>query len=283
MIKITTDSTCDLSTDLVEKYNLDVLPLIVTLGEEDFYDEPDSLTTAQIFDFVAKNNILPKTAARSIEDYIDFFKNALKKADEIIHIGLSSELSSSYTNACLAAQEIGGDKVHIIDSKTLSSGIALLLIQAKKLADAGKSSKEIIDEVEKMVEKDQTSFVVDKLDYLYKGGRCSKFSFSIGSFLKIRPRLQLVDGKIVNTGKDMGPQKMVLKKYIDFLVSKYPNPKKGSPVFFTHSFLPTEMVTELKEYVKSKGIFEEIIEQTAGSVISSHCGQGCFGLLYLYE
>ena len=212
MIQITTDSTCDLSKDLVEKYGLEVLPLLVTLGEDDFLDDGVSVTEEKIFKFVEEKKILPKTAARSVEDYKDFFKSALKKATEVIHIGISSELSSSYTNALLASREIGEDKIHVIDSKSLSSGIALLVIEAVRMQREGKSSKEIVEEVEKLVEKDQTSFVVDKLDYLYKGGRCSKFSFSIGSLLRIRPRLQLIDGKIINTGKDLGTHKSVLKK-----------------------------------------------------------------------
>ena len=281
MIRITTDSTADLSKDLLEKYKISVIPLIVTLGENDFLDDGVEVTEDKIFDFVKVNKILPKTAARSIEDYKDFFSTQLKNVDDkVIYIGLSGELSSSYNNALGASKEIGEDKVFVIDSRSLSSGIGLLVLEAAKMVEKGYTAEEIVAKIEDYKLKDQASFVVDKLDYLYKGGRCSKFSFSIGALLKIKPRLQLVDGKIVNTAKDIGTLKGVLKKYVDSTLTKYSNVKKDI-CFVTHTKMDEETVKFIIDYIKSLGIFDEVIEQTAGSVITSHCGAGTRGILYL--
>lgn len=283
MIKIATDSTADLSKDLLEKYKINVIPLIVTLGENDFLDNGVDVTESKIFGFVKESKILPKTAARSIEDYMDFFKGLLREEDDkVIYIGLSSELSSSYNNAKMASQDIGEDRVFVIDSKSLSSGIGLLVIEAAKMVEKGYNAEEIVSKIEAQREKDQASFVVDKLDYLYKGGRCSKFSFSIGALLKIKPKLQLIDGKIINTGKDMGGLKQVLKKYVDSTLAKFPNIKKDI-CFVTHTEMDEEISKFILEYVKSLNIFDEVIEQTAGSVITSHCGPGTLGILYLYN
>ena len=283
MIRITTDSTADISADLLAKYKINVIPLIVTLGENDFLDNGDDIDQSKIFNFVKESKILPKTAARSIEDYKDFFNSLLKNEnDKIIHIALSSDLSSSYNNAFEASKEIGENKVYVIDSKSLSSGIALLVLEGAKMVEKGFSLEEIIDKLEEQKLKDQASFVVDKLDYLYKGGRCSKFSFSIGALLKIKPKLQLIDGKIINTGKDMGSLKQVLKKYVDATLLKYPNVKKDI-CFVTHTEMDEEISKYIIDYVKSLNLFDEVVEQMAGSVITSHCGPGTLGILYLYN
>ena len=282
MIKITTDSTSDLPENLLKENNIGVLPLIVTLGEKDFLDNGVDVTEEKIFDYVKETKILPKTAARSCDDYIRFFNQFLQDGDEVIHIGLGAELSSSYSNCVAAAEEIGNNRVHVVDSMTLSSGVGLLVLEAAKLVKKGLGADEICKKIQDYATKGQTSFVVDKLDYLYKGGRCSKFSFSIGSLLKIKPRLQLIEGKIVNTGKDMGTMKAVLKKYVDFELQKYSNIKTDR-CFVTHTRMDKEVVDEVIKYVQSKNIFKEVIESTAGSVITSHCGEGTLGILYLCE
>ena len=282
MIKITTDSTSDLPRDIIEKYNIEVLPLIVNLGDNEFFDDGVSVTQDKIFEFVKQNNILPKTAARSIPDYVDFFERVLKDADFIIHIGIGAELSCSYRNALLAKEEVDENRIFVVDSKSLSSGIGLLVLEAAKLANEGMHVNKIVERIEYLANKAQTSFVVEKLDYLYKGGRCSKFSFSMGAMLKIKPRLQLIDGKMINTGKDIGPTRVVLKKYVDFILSKYPNPKTDL-CLLAYTKMDPNLLNEITEYVKSKGIFKEVRPQLAGSVITSHCGESTLGMLYLCE
>lgn len=282
MIKITTDSTCDLPKKLLEENNISVLPLIVTLGDEEFFDNGKDISQEVIFDFVKRTKTLPKTAARSVMDFVDFFKPFVDNGDTVIHIGIGADLSSCHRNAVLASDEIGGDKVVILDSKALSSGVGLLALEASKMAKEGKSVQEICAEIERLSSIAQVSFVVDRLDFLYKGGRCSRFSFSMGAMLKIKPRLQVIDGKMINTAKDMGPMKVVLKKYIDAMLEKYPNVKKER-CFLAHTKMDENLLKEIVEYVKSKNIFDEVIPQDAGSVITSHCGEGTLGMLYLCD
>lgn len=282
MIRITTDSTCDLPQEFIEKYNIAVLPLIVTLGEEEFFDDGKSVTQEKIFDFVKETGILPKTSARSIPDYIEFFEPFVKNGDSIIHMGIGAELSCSYRNTLLAKDEIGSENIHIVDSKSLSSGIGLMVLEAAKMASEGKGEKEIVERLEHLASKAQTSFVVERLDYLYKGGRCSKFSFSMGAMLKIKPRLQVLDGKMINTGKEVGPMKVVLKKYVDAMLEKYPN-VKGDICMLAYTRMDPALLEFITEYVKSKGVFKDVIAQKAGSVITSHCGEGTLGMLYLCE
>ena len=282
MVRITTDSTCDLTKKQIEENNLEVIPLIVTLGEKDFYDDGKEITEEKIFNFVKETKVLPKTAARSSEDYKDFFNQFVEKGDVVVHVSLGANLSSCYQSACMAAEEIGGEKVFVVDSMSLSTGVGLLVLEGIRLENQGLLGKEIYEQLKSLAPKTQASFVVDKLDYLYKGGRCSKFSFSLGSLLKIKPRLQLIDGSIVNTGKDMGTMKSVLKKYVDHELTKYPNMRKNI-CFVTHTQMDQEIVDFVIDYVKSKGIFDEVVESMAGSVITSHCGPGTLGILYLCD
>ena len=283
MIRITTDSTCDLPKDLVEKHNIGVLPLIVTLGDEEFDDDGINVTQDKIFDFVLQNNVLPKTAARSIPDFVDFFDDMLKTADEIIHIGIGADLSSCYRNAYLAKDELESEKIHIIDSKNLSLGTGNLVVEAAKMVQQGFSSDEIIKKINYLVDRNQSSFMVEKLDYLYKGGRVSAFTFSIGAMLKIKPKLQVIDGVIQNTGKDIGPLKMILKKYIDSTLTKFKPLENGETVFLAHTIHDESLLKFVMDYIESKGVFAEIRENYAGSVITSHCGPNTLGIFYFGE
>lgn len=282
MIIITTDSTADLNLEQVKENKIPVIPLIVTLGEKDYLDNGVDVTDEKIFDFVKETKVLPKTAARSSEDYKNFFNEFVEKGDEVVHVSLGANLSSSCQNAVMAAEEIGGNKVYVVDSMSLSTGVGLLALEGVRLKNQGLLAKEIYERLTALAPKTQASFVVDKLDYLYKGGRCSKFSFSLGSLLKIKPRLQLIDGSIVNTGKDMGTMKSVFKKYVDHELTKYPNMRRNR-CFVTHTKMDQDVVDFIIEYVKAKGIFEEVIESMAGSVITSHCGPGTLGILYLCD
>lgn len=279
MIRVTTDSTSDLPIELLEKHKIQVLPLYVMLGDEEYLDGVN-IGEEKIFEFVKETNILPKTAARSVAEYVDFFNNALKEADVVIHIGLGAEISSSYRNAMIAADEVGEDKVFVIDSKSLCNGIGILVLAACEKAEGGADAKTIISYIEKLVDKVQTSFVVEKLDYLYKGGRCSKFTFSVGSLLTIRPKLEVLDGKIVNTGKEMGPMKMIYKKFIDDMLKKHPCIDNG--VCFLANTIKNEVINDdLYEYLNNKNVFRKIYRTRAGSVITSHCGPGTLGMFYI--
>jgi len=282
MIRITTDSTCDLPKELVEKYNITIFPLSVMLGDEEYLDD-GSITQDMIFDFVAQQNILPKTATRSIPDFSDFFEEVLKSGDEIIHIGIGADLSSTFRNILLINDELNNDRLHIIDGKNLSLATGNLVLEAAILAKAGKPVDEIVKIITELADNNQSSFMVDGLDYLHKGGRVSKFTFSIGSMLKIRPRLQVINGILLNTTKEMGPYKAVIKKYIDTTLQKYKPLRPNERLMIAHSIHDRELLNYFIEYIKSKEIFGEIYETYAGSVIISHAGPNAIGLFYFCE
>ena len=281
MVKIITDSCADLNEQLYKENNISVIPLFVTLGEDEYLDGLN-ICPNQIFDYVAKTKVLPKTAARSIEEYKEFFLEALKEGDEVFYTGISSKLSSSFANAQKAVEELGSDKIFVVDSESLSTGIGNLVLLACELAKNGKSGKEIAEIVENQAKHNQASFVVDNLDYLYKGGRCSAMAKFGANLLRIKPRLELIDGEIKNTGKYIGNFKIVCKKYIDDMLKLHPNCKQDI-AFITHTCQDKDFVQSIVDYVKSKNIFKQVVATDAGSTITSHCGANTLGILYLLE
>jgi len=279
-IQITTDSTCDLSKELIEKYNIKSLPLAV-ITDDEHLDGVDYFP-ADIFEYVKSTKKLPKTAARSISDFEDFFRPIVEEGFDIVHIGIGSKLSSSYENACAAAKNIGNGHVHVVDSCSLSTGTGLLVISGAELAAVGKTAEQIAKILTERSAFVQASFVVDTLDYLCKGGRCSALAAFGANLLRIKPRLQVVDGKIINSGKYMGKLVPVLKKYVDDALKNYPNMDKKR-CFVTHASLDEASVSEIVDYVKSKNIFNEVLVTCAGATITSHCGQNTLGILYIND
>lgn len=280
-IKFSTDSTCDLPETIIEQNSISVLPLVVNLGDNEYYDG-QNICPDDIYDFVAKTGELPKTAGRGVEDFKEYFLELLKINDFVVHCGIGADLSVCYQNACLAAKEIGEDKVKVIDSKALSTATGLILLSG---IDAYKKGAGLDEVVKNMIDSSkyiQASFMVDKLDYLHKGGRCSRFTFSMANLLRIKPRLEVVNGKLINTGKEIGPMKVVLKKYIDTILKKYNKPRKAY-CFVTHTKMENKLTQEIVDYLKSKNIFEHVEESIAGSVITSHCGPGTLGILYIND
>ena len=278
-IRITSDSTCDLG-HLIEERDITLLPLAVNLGEKTYYDGVD-ITPQDIFDFVAANNVLPKTAAPSIGDYEDFFKPFVDAGDEVIHFNISAKSSGSYNMALQAAESFGG-KVHVIDSMALSSGQGLLVLKAADMRDNGNTADEIEEAVNAIRERVNTSFIPDRLDYLYKGGRCSKMEMFGANILKIHPLIYMDGGKLVPGKKYRGKMSFIIKQYIDELKELYPNYEK-TRCFITHSSAEPELVEVAKQKVKETFEFDEVIETVAGSIITSHCGKGTLGVLFIYE
>ena len=278
-IKITSDSTCDLG-HLAEERGIQILPLQVNLDAMAYRDGVD-ITPEDIFAFVAKTKILPKTSAPSIGEYEDFFREQLKTADELIHFNISSKSSGSYSFAKQAAESFGG-KVRVIDSKALSSGQGLLVLKAADLRDAGKSSKEIEEEIIKLRDRVNTSFVPDQLDYLHKGGRCSGMTMFVANALKIHPKIVMNDGQLMQGGKYRGQMVRCISQYIDDLKEQYPNYDK-TRCFVTHSTAERELVESAIAKVKETFNFDEVIETVAGSIVTSHCGKGTLGVLFIYE
>lgn len=279
-IKITSDSTCDLSPELVEKYNVGIFPLHVILGDKTFSDGID-ITPQDIFDYVAETGELPKTAAYSSEDYAKFFQKELEGYDALIHFNISSKASASYNNADLASKNFGG-KVHVVDSLALSTGQGLLVLKACDLAAEGKEAEEIVKIVEGLRPQLNTSFVPDVLDYLHKGGRCSLAALLGAKVLKLHPLISMKEGQMYAKKKYMGGLEMCLKKYIKDLAEEYSGYDK-TRCFITHSSCEPEVVEKARALVKEIFDFNEILETVAGSVVTSHCGKNTLGVLFITE
>lgn len=279
MIRITSDSTCDLG-DLVEKRNIGILSLQVNLGATAYHDGID-ITPEDIFAYVAEKGELPKTSAPSIGDYEEFFKEQLTLCDELVHINISSKSSGSHSFAKQAAEEFGG-KVRVVDSMALSSGQGLLVLKAADLRDEGKNLDEIVEALEEMRLRINTSFVPDTLDYLYKGGRVSGMVKTVAAMFKIHPFIYMDEGQLVPGKRYKGKMTSLIKQYVADLKEKYRNYDK-TRCFITHSSADTELVDAAKAAVAEHFEFNEIIETVAGSIITSHCGKGTLGVLFAYN
>lgn len=274
-IAITAESTIDLPRELLGKYNITTLPFTVILGDNEYKD--GEITSADIFKFVAENKILPKTAAINEVQYTEFFENVLKENDAVVHFSLSSQISSACSNAKLAAS--GVKNVYVVDTKSLSTGIALLAIYGRELADEGKTAEEIAKLCEERTKDVQASFVVKKLDYLHKGGRCSSIALLGANLLQIRPEIVLNDGKMSSAKKYLGKMEKVISKYCDDVIEANPNPDKKY-AFVTYTTASEEMVNNAKTALQNAG-FETIYETTAGATITSHCGENTLGILFI--
>lgn len=278
-IKITSDSTCDLSAELIEKYDIGIFPLSVVLGEK-FYKDGVDIVPQDIFDYVAKNNVLPKTAAGSAEEYAEFFGNSIKGYDYLIHVNISSLASSSHNAACKAAENFGG-KVKVIDSHALSTGQGLLVLQACDFAAEGMGADEIEKEINALRPHVNTSFVPDALDYLHKGGRCSLAALIGAKVLKLHPLIaENEEGQLVAKKKYMGGMERCIRNYIADLKESFPDYEKKR-CFITHSSADKELVDLSKKCVSEMFAFDEVIETVAGSIVTSHCGRNTLGVLFI--
>lgn len=275
-IAISADSTCDLSEELVKKNNVAIMPIIVTLDDKEYQDGVD-ITTDKLYEYIESTGNLAKTAARSIFEYQEHFEKLLKDCDHVIHFALSFKISATGSNALKASEEIGTDKVTVIDTKSLSSGSGLLILSAAEKIQAGKDLETIKQEILEEAEKVQASFLVDTLKYLHKGGRCSSVALLGANILKIKPRISLVDGEMKVTKKYMGNINASLIKYTkDILEECPPNLDR---VFVTNSSkmeIRETLVNTLKDYG-----FKEILTAEAGCTICTHCGKNTLGVLYI--
>lgn len=279
MIKITADSTADLGEHFLKR-NIVSFPLSVILGDDTFSDGFD-ITPDDIYKFVAEHNKLPKTAARSEEEYEEFFGKLTADGSYVIHFALSNGISASYEQASKAAEK--NNHVYVINTRSLSSGTGLLALYAADLRDENKfSAAEIYEKCLKRVDFIQASFVVDTMEYLYKGGRCSGLASFFASALKIKPSLILRDGLITVGPKYMGSIAKCVEKYCENIIATYPHADK-TRVFVTHSSADPKTVEIAKRIVRDKINPNEIIETVAGSVITSHCGKGTLGILYIND
>lgn len=277
MIRIIADSTADLGSDLIQRHHIEIVPLTVILKEKQFKDGQD-IQTQQLFDYVKQYGELPKTSAVSVAEFIQAFQGS----DEIIYIGISSKLSASFHNAELAVREMGAENIHLVDSLNLSTGIGLLVLKAAELREARKSAVEITQAVHAMIPSVRSSFVVDTLEYLYLGGRCSAIANLAGSVLQIRPVIEVrSDGTLGVKDKIRGSRTRALLSMVDGYKRSL-DMIDFHRFFITHTGCPDDAAM-LEAELRKISQPEEICITTAGAVIASHCGPNTIGILYLLK
>jgi len=277
--KISSDSTCDLLREHVEKYELNIYPLTITLGGKQYHDNVD-ITIDEVLKYVDEGGDLPKTSAVSVDEYVEFFKQLTADGSEVIHFNISSKDSSCYEHAVTASKEVKG--VYVVDSMQLSSGQGLLIMKACDLREQGLSAKEVFEKIEAIKLKSKTSFVVDRLDYLHKGGRCSLIQLLGSKILKLHPHISMVDGALTVKKKYSGNMVRCIRQYVTDLAEAHTSYDK-TRVFVTHCNADPEIVEAAKEKVKELFDFNEIIETHAGTTIGSHCGKNTLGVLFIEE
>lgn len=274
-IAISAESTIDLSKDLLSQFDIHTIPYTVIMGGKDYLD--GVITSDEIFDYVSKNNELPKTSAINQYQYKEYFTSILKEYDAIIHFTLSGTMSSACSNAKEAAKEL--QNVYIIDSKSLSTGIALLAIKASNLAKADTPIKDIIDTINNTIDRVQASFILDKLQYLYKGGRCSALSMFGANLFSIKPQILVKDGKMGVGKKYMGSLDVATKRYCQDTLNACSDYEKDY-AFVTYTTASDYMLKVAKESLQERG-FKNIFVTRAGATISSHCGPNTLGILFI--
>lgn len=277
-IKIIADSTCDLSKELLEKYKIDVIPLCIIMDEESFYDGVD-VTPDDIIKWSDENKTTPKTSATGIERAIEAIKPYVEEGDDIIFFGISEDMSTNCNVIRLAADELDYDRVFVINSMNLSTGIGLQILRAADMAAQGKSAEDIVEDIKNAREDVRASFVVDNLTFLARGGRCTSVSALLANTLQLKPRIDVKLGKMGVGQKYRGNYHKVILKYAKELEPELLKADK-TRVFVTHSPMDAEIVQEVKDYLISLNYFDEVIETSAGGVITSHCGPGTLGVLY---
>lgn len=277
---ISSDSTCDLSPALVEKYGLKIISLYVNLGD-DSYKDGSEISPAQIYDYVEAKKQLPKTSAASIPDYIEWFSAFTKEGYDVVHFNISSSMSVTHQNAKMAAEEAEGEgKVYVIDSANLSTGTGLLVLDAADLRDEGKSAEEIYDEIQRRIPLARASFVVDQLDYLKMGGRCSSVAALGATMLRLHPCIFVADGKMGVGKKYRGSIEAVMKQYAKETLDANKEKMVPTRCFVTHTKCDPAAVEAIVALVKETGLFQEVLETEAGCVVTCHCGPGTLGVLF---
>lgn len=279
-VKIIADSTCDLSKELLEKYNISILPLHIVLGDKEYKDGFE-ISPDEIYQWSNTNNEAPKTSAVSISDAIELFDEQLKKYDEIICFSISGQMSTTVNVMRMAAEELEAeDKIHIIDSENLSTGGGLLVIEASIKAKEGKSGKEIVEYIEQLRPYVRASFIVDTLTFLHRGGRCSGVAALAGGALKLHPKIMVENGAMKPDKKYRGKMSSAILSYAKELEPQLKNAKTDR-VFLTHSGCTEEIIQSIYDFLKELNLFDEILITRAGGVISSHCGPGALGVLFI--
>ena len=276
-IKILADSTCDLSKDLIEKYDIAIARLTVVKADEQFTDGLD-IVPADIFSHVAAGGSLCSTAACSIGQYQDLFSEYSKDYDALIHVNISSEFSACYQNARLAAAEF--DNVYVVDSRNLSTGHGLVVLEACRLATSCDNINEIVEKLNAYTERIEASFILDRLDYMVKGGRCSSAAALGANLLNLKPCIEVKNGKMSVVKKYRGPYAKCLVNYVKDRLAERED-ICAEEVFITHTPVDDTALAAVRDAVDTYGNFKTVYETEAGCTVSCHCGPGTLGVLFV--
>ncbi|MBE7036347.1 MAG: DegV family protein [Ruminococcaceae bacterium] len=274
---ISADSTCDLSPELIEKHQIKILPLYITFGETSYKDGIE-ITPDDLYARYESEGVLPKTSAIPIGEFTDYFETLLQEADQVIHFCLGSALSCTFQNAMLAAEEFPG-QVFPVDTENLSSGEALTIIRAAEMLAAGATAEEIVAFAAEYRTRVDASFIVESLEFLYKGGRCNALASFGSNLLSIKPCIEVQNGKMDVGKKYRGKFLPVLQKYVEERLAS--GNFETDRIFVTHAGCQDEIVDAVKQQVEATGIFKEVLVARAGCTISAHCGPNTLGLLFV--
>ena len=279
-IRITADSTCDLSESLLQKYEISILPLNIVLDMKS-YSDGEEISPDEIYAWSEKMHKTPKTAAVAYDRALEMASAFQKNGDEMIFFGISESMPTTCNVMRMVKEELNYTGLYVIDSKNLSTGIGLQVLRAAELAGQGLAAQEIVTQIEQERGRVRASFVVERLDYLAMGGRCSSVVALFGGKLKLKPRIEVTDGKMEAGKKYRGNQDKVILKYVQDMEMQL---RQADPhrIFITHSGCEEAVIRSVEEYLKGLHHFEEILITRAGGVISSHCGPGTLGVLF-YE
>ena len=276
-IVISTDSTVDLSDELIARFGIEVLPLYVEMDGKTYRDGIDVQPQA-LYDYYSRTGKLARSCAANVEDYAALFARLTGQGKAVVHINISSEMSSTHQNARIAAEQF--EDVYVVDSRNLSTGIGLVVVHAAQMAEQGMPADEVARRAAELTPRVDASFVIDAIDYLRAGGRCSAVAAFGANLLKLKPSIQVLDGVMGVSKKYRGPLSVCQRRYIE---DKLCDLEDIDPtwVFVTHSGMPQEMEDAAVQMVKQTGYFQQVHVTRAGCVISAHCGPQTMGVLFV--
>lgn len=279
-IKILADSCCDLTPEQVRQHDITIIPLYVMLGDKVYRDRVD-IQPQMIYEHFRKTGATPKTSAANVQDYLDVFRPFVEAGDELIYIGISLGFSCTVTNARLAAAEFPDAKIACIDSKNLSTGIGLLVLRAAEMAEAGLPFEEVVSKTETLTDYARASFILEKLDYLRAGGRCSLLAAVGAQMLSIKPEIAVRGGLMSNRSKFRGSMTACGVKYASGLLENINQiDKRRAFVTYTEDTDP-EIIDSVYQTALAANYFDEVVQSHAGCVVTSHCGRNTIGLLFI--
>ncbi len=279
-VMITADSTVDLSRELKERFDIRIIPLMITLGEDHFMDDGESFPPLDMYARYHKDGLLPKTSAPGVQEFLDFFTPLVEQGYEVVHLDISAELSNTFNAARLAASELEG--VYVVDSRMLSTGVGLLAIEGAECRDRGMGAKEIAEHLESLKGKVSTSFVLDTLEFMWKGGRCTGVAALGANLLRLKPGLEMKDGKLGVYKKYRGNIEKVYEQYIrERLAGKKVRP---GHIFITESGeIEPEVAERMCAIARELSGCREVHHTLAGCTVSTHCGPKTLGVLFIEE